>query len=181
MRELVVDLFTSLDGFAKGERSPAFFGYLGPDLARWIDGEGSRPEVLLMGRVTYQLLADVSLAQQDEAGRRMTDQPKIVFSRTLQEPLPWANTQLVASDAADAVRTLKDQPGERLRVIGSLSLVRGLLTGGVVDRLRLMVFPVLLGATGREPAFEGLGDVALELVGQDVLDDRLVLLEYCPA
>lgn len=68
-----------------------------------------------------------------------------------------------------------------LRTIGSLSLVGQLLNAGQVDRLRLMVFPLILGTTGQEPFFARLDDIALELVSETVLDGRVVLCDYRPA
>lgn len=60
MRTLTADLFVTLDGFAQGEGWPAYFGYFGPDLERWIQAEGAKPHVLLMGRVTYEMMASIS-------------------------------------------------------------------------------------------------------------------------
>jgi dihydrofolate reductase len=173
-RQLTADLFVTLDGFAQGENAPAFFGCLGPDLQRWIDAEQTAPQVVVMGRVTYEAMA--SMAQPSDA---MTRVAKAVVSRTLREPLAWENTRLLASD--DALAALKDEPGDPLRVIGSLSLVRRLMGRRLVDRLRLMVFPQVLGASGREPVFAGgLPDIDLELLRTEVLDLRLVLLEDSP-
>lgn len=172
-RQLTADLFVTLDGFAKGENAPAFFGCLGPDLQRWIDAEQTAPQVVVMGRVTYEAMA--SMAQPSDAMSRVA---KAVVSRTLREPLEWENTRVLASD--DALAALKDEPGDPLRVIGSLSLVRRLMRRGLVDRLRLMVFPQVLGASGREPVFAGLPDFDLQLLRTEVLDLRLVLLEYSP-
>lgn len=73
---------------------------------------------------------------------------------------------------------LKQQPGGPLRVIGSLSLTRSLLRLGLVDRLRLMLFPQVLGESGRERMLEGVPDLDLTLVSTKVLDERLVLVEY---
>ncbi|HXS45307.1 MAG TPA: dihydrofolate reductase family protein [Solirubrobacteraceae bacterium] len=77
-----------------------------------------------------------------------------------------------------AIRSLKHQPGPPLRSIGSLSLVKSLLRVGEVDRLRLMTFPLILGATGREPLFVDLPDLKLELVASEALDSMLVAVEY---
>jgi dihydrofolate reductase len=68
-----------------------------------------------------------------------------------------------------------------LRTIGSLSLVSQLLEAGLVDRLRLLVFPLIAGETGQEPAFARLPDIGLDLVGQSVFDGRIVLSEYRPS
>jgi len=82
--------------------------------------------------------------------------------------------------STDEIRALKEEPGDPLRSVGSLSLVKNLAELRLVDRLRLVVFPQILGATGREPILAGLPDIDLELVDNQVLDSRLVLLEYRP-
>jgi dihydrofolate reductase len=78
------------------------------------------------------------------------------------------------------VRRRKEAGGIDLRTVGSLSLVQQLLDARLVDRLRLMVFPLVLGESGERPVFEHAGDVALHLEGQTVLDGRIVLLDYRP-
>jgi dihydrofolate reductase len=98
--------------------------------------------------------------------------PKAVATRTLTGELDWNAT------AVPDVRDLKSAPGDPLRTVGSLSLVRSLLTDGLVDRLRLVVFPQILGATGTEPIFPGLPDLTLDLVHTEVLDGRLLAVTY---
>jgi dihydrofolate reductase len=181
MGQLTADLFVTLDGYAYGEGAPAYFGYPGPDLERWIDEHLATPQVLLMGRVTYEALSAIAQNEPVEGADRMNELPKVVFSRTLQEPLAWNNSRLAKADLADEVRSLKARTGDPLRTMGSLSVVKALMEAGLVDRLRLAVFPQILGSTGREPIFAGLPDVDLELVETDVLDGRLVTLEYRPA
>lgn len=180
MRHLTVDLFITVDGWAKGTSSPAYFGYGGPDLEAWIDAEAGRRHLMLMGATTYRALADVAATADDPASVRMTESAKVVFSRSLVEPLSWANTTLVAEDAESWVAAAKNRPGEPLRVVGSLSLGRSLLRAGLVDRYRLVVFPQILGATGAESPYVGLPDLGLELTGTSVLDRRLVVLDYRP-
>lgn len=179
MRELTVDLFVTVDGWARGRNSPAYFGYAGPDLDGWIGGQLAQPHVALMGSNTYRAL--VEFQGDDPAAKRMDEVPKVVFSTSLTEPLAWSNTTLVAEDAAVAVPAMKAEPGDPLRVIGSLSLVRSLFRLGQVDRLRLMVFPQVLGESGIEPALHDLPDINLQLASTQVLDNRLVLLDYRPA
>jgi dihydrofolate reductase len=176
MRSLTADLFVTVDGFARGENSPAFFGYDGPDLASWIGEQLSSPHVIVMGANTYRLFAGMGNQVDDP----MAVLPKVVFSQSLQPPLEWANTTLIADDAAAAMPALKDEDGAPLRVIGSISLVRSLLRLGLLDRLRLIVFPLVLGDSGREPAFAGLPDLNLRLDSTRVLDGRLILSEYVP-
>lgn len=178
MRELVADMLITLDSYALGEGAPAFFGYDGPELQRWIDAQASAPEELLMGRVTYELFS--AMEQGGKGDPHMTERPKRVFSNTLQAPLAWKGSRLVRGELIGEVRTLKAQEGERLRTVGSLSVVKSLLRAGLVDRLRLLVFPLILGDTGREPLFAELPDIELELMRSTVLDGRILALEYRP-
>jgi dihydrofolate reductase len=101
-----------------------------------------------------------------------------VFSSTLKERLTWANTELVGGDAVDAVRAMKQESGRPMRTLGSLALSRSLLQAGLVDCYRVVVFPVITGATGRDRIFDGYPDVALELVDHRTFDGRLQMLEY---
>lgn len=110
----------------------------------------------------------------------MAELRKIVFSGTIQPPLSWANTELRREDAVAGVRELKDSESGLIRTIGSLSLSRSLLAAGLVDRIRMMIFPLILGATGRERILDGLPDLDLQLVSARTLDGRLQLLEYAP-
>jgi dihydrofolate reductase len=178
MRDLIADLFISLDGFASGVNEPAFFGYFGKDLGKWVNDRLAEPQVLIMGRVTYTSLAQFSSAATDEVSIRMTELPKLVFSSTLREPLPWKNTRLVKGSLADEIRTLKRKTGAPLRCIGSISLVQSMIELGLVDRLRLMVFPLILGTAGKEPIFAAYRRTGLQLSSTSVLDSRLILLEY---
>ena len=178
MRELTADLFISLDGFASGVDQPAYFGYHGPDLADWVRRHLAEPQVILMGRATYEALAAFSATGTDDVSKRMTQLDKVVFSSTLEEPLAWDNTRLAKGAIGDEIAALKRQPGDPLRSIGSIRLVKSLVQLGLLDRLRLMIFPLILGEGGREPIFSGYPQVGLELVESKVLDSRLLLLEY---
>ena len=111
----------------------------------------------------------------------MDELPKIVLSRTLAEPLAWPNAHLLTGDLATVIDHLKQADGDPLRTIGSVSLVRDLMRLRLVDRLRLVVFPIVLGPDGREPTFAGYQRAAFELVSSSVLDGRLLLLEYRPS
>lgn len=107
--------------------------------------------------------------------------PKIVFSATLSEPLAWANTRLVAEDALEVVRSMKkDGSSGSLRTLGSLTLCRSLLQAGLVDRFRVVVFPVITGSSGHDRIYDGYPDVALEMVDSRTFDGRIQLLEYAP-
>lgn len=178
MRELTADLFISLDGFASGVDQLPYFGYFGEDLDSWVRDHLDRPQVIIMGRATYVALAEFSASSEDEVSVSMSRLPKLVFSSTLKEPLAWKNTRLLKGAIADEMKALKQQPGDPLRTIGSISLVKSMMQQGLVDRLRLMVFPLILGKAGREPIYAGYPHAGLELIETKVLDSRLTLLEY---
>src|SRR5215204_7108775 len=117
MGELIADLFITLDGYASGEGAQGYFVYLGPDLERWIDEHLAGPQVLLMGRVTYETMSAIVRDQPVEGADRMNELPKVVFSGTLWEPLEWENSRLAEADLVEEVRSLKAQTGDPLRTI----------------------------------------------------------------
>jgi len=179
MSTVLADLFVSADGYARGEHSPGYFGYFGPDLERWIDEEMARPQHVLMGRRTYELLEGLPAEARDAGYDRMSRQPTTVFSRTL-ESAAWPGADVEPRDAVEVVGERKASGEVPLRTMGSISIVRQLVNAGLVDRLRLMVFPLFVGPSGAEPAYVGLDETELELVDQRVLDGRILLVEYRP-
>jgi dihydrofolate reductase len=104
----------------------------------------------------------------------------VVFSATLEEPLTWANSTLVRDDAVEFVRALKEDGSGTLSTLGSVSLCRSLLRAGLVDRFRVVMFPVITGATGAERIYDGYPDVALDMIGSHTFDGRIQLVEYRP-
>ena len=82
----------------------------------------------------------------------------------LTEPLAWANTRLITGDAVEAVRAMKEDSRIELRTLGSVSLCRSLITAELVDRFRVVVFPVVTGATGQDRIYDGYPDIRLDLV-----------------
>jgi dihydrofolate reductase len=180
MPELVCELIVSLDGFARGQRSPGYFGYFGPDLAEWIETNTAAPHRMILGRRTYEALAELPAEVRDDGWQRMTSTPGWLFSRTLTTT-EWPGLEVVSDDLVGFVRELKRAEGSELRTLGSVSLVRQLLAAGLVDRLKLIVCPLVLAQSGIEPAFAGLPDLGLELLSTIILDGRALLLEYRPA
>ena len=179
MRPLVVDFIISLDGYGAAEGWPGYWGMEGPEYLGWLDEQ--EEHTALMGARTYRLMSGFAEQMPDEPSMAaLTATPKVVFSSTLQEPLSWANTELVHGDAVDAVRGMKEQTGPPMHTLGSLALSRSLLRAGLVDRYRVVVFPVITGATGRDRIFDGYPDVALDMVDHRTFDRRLQLLEYVP-
>lgn len=180
MPEVVCELIVSLDGFAKGQRSPGYFGYIGPDFAEWIKTNSAVPHRKLIGRRTYDLLSALPDDLRDESWHTMAATPGWLFSRTL-EKTDWPGLRVVRDEMVDFVCELKRVEGTELRTLGSLSLVHQLLAAGLVDRLKLVVCPLVLPQSGAEPTFAGLPDTGFDLLSTQVLDNRVLLLEYRPA
>jgi dihydrofolate reductase len=188
--DLMVDLIISLDGYASGEGWPGWWGLQGPEYLAWLEQESEKAYTFLMGANTYRLMSGMSEEAAAEGSGFSEDEgatltglaavPKVVFSSTLQAPLPWPNAELIAGDAVEAVAEMKRTRTGHLSTLGSLSLCRSLLTAGLVDRFRLVVFPVITGRTGRERIYDGYPDVALEMVDSRTFDGRTQLLEYVP-
>ncbi len=188
--DLMIDLIISLDGYASAEGWPGFWGLEGPEYLAWLGHEAEKEYTFLMGANTYRLMSSMSAEASSEGsefseaeGASLTGLdavPKIIFSSSLQAPLTWPNSELVAGDAVEAVNELKRTRTGHLSTLGSLSLCRSLLAAGIVDRFRLVVFPVITGRTGRERIYDGYPDIALEMVDSRTFDGRLQLLEYVP-
>lgn len=179
MPELMIDFITSLEGYGAADGWPGLWGLGGPEYLAWLEDQQEADYTVLMGANTYRLLS--GLAADGEPGiDALADMPKIVFSRTLTEPLSWPNTRLVSQGAVAAVREMKENGSESMRTIGSLTLCRSLLEAGLVDRFRVVVFPVITGSTGKDRIYDGYPDVSLELVDSRTFDGRLQLLEYTP-
>ena len=179
MSELLVDFITSLDGYGAAEGWPGWWGLEGPDYLAWLRDQPESDYTILLGANTYRLMS--GLAADGEPGTdALAGLSKVVFSTTLQEPLSWPNTQLVSGDAVTAVRELKETGGTPMRTLGSLALCRSLLNAGLVDRFRVVVFPVITGSTGRDRIYDGYPDVSLEMIASRTFDGRLQLVEYKP-
>jgi dihydrofolate reductase len=190
MQELLVDFIISLDGYGAAEGWPGFWGLEGPEYLGWLDQQPERDYTILMGANTYRLMsgfasqagaAGSDLRSEEEASvNHLTSASKVVFSSTLQPPLPWANTRLISGDAVEAVREMKREGNSPLTTLGSLTLCRSLLKAGLVDRFRVVVFPVITGSTGHDRIYDGYPDVALDMIASRTFDGRLQLLEYVP-
>ena len=176
-RTLTVDIFLSVDGWAGSEGLPGYFGYLGPELAEWITTEGAAPQLVVMGRRTYEALAGLPDEARDESWHHLTVMNKVAFSRTLKRTA-WPNTRICGEDLVDEIRRIKADGDVPLRTMGSLSVAQQLTSAGLVDRLRLMIFPLIAGNSGREAAFANMSSADLELIDHRTLDGRVLLVEY---
>jgi dihydrofolate reductase len=180
MPELLVDFITSLDGYGAAEGWPGWWGLEGPEYLAWLGESPEADHTVLMGANTYRLMS--GFAAEGEPGMdALAGLSKVVFSTTLREPLTWANTRLVNDDAIEVVGKMKHEEGATsMRTIGSLTVCRSLMNAGLVDRFRVVVFPVITGSSGRERIYDGYPDVALDMINSRTFDGRIQLVEYIP-
>jgi len=179
MAELIVDFITSLDGYAAAEGWPGLWGKGGPEYSAWLEKQPEADYTILMGANTYRLMSKLT-----EAGEPGTDNltklSTVVFSSTLPGPLKWPNAKLVSEDPVRVVREMKATAKKSMRTLGSLALCRSLLQARLVDRFRVVVFPVITGSSGRQRIYDGYPDVDLRMTASRTFDGRLQLVEYVP-
>jgi dihydrofolate reductase len=191
MQELLVDFITSLDGYGAAKGWPGWWGFEGPEYLGWLGQAPERDYTILMGANTYRLMSGFaaqykasatgdSPSNEETSITELASASKVVFSATLQPPLAWPNTRLISAEAVEAVRAMKREGDRPMRTLGSLALCRSLLTAGLVDRFRVVVFPVITGSTGYDRIYDGYPDVALDMVASRTFDGRLQLLEFVP-
>lgn len=174
---LVVTEFLSLDGVAE---SPQWtFPYWTDDTAAFKGEETKRSSALLLGRKTYEEFA-AAWPQRGNAdgGDFFNPVKKHVVTSTRTKDI-WQNAEFLKADRK-AIEALKAKPGGDLTVHGSLSLARWLLSEGLVDELRLLVYPVVVGK-GRRLFDDSVAPAALELAKAKALQKGVVALVYKPA
>ena len=187
MGRIVVTEFISLDGVVEAPGGGEDFQHGGWsfDISRGDEGdqfkldETMSSEALLLGRVTYEGFAAAWPSRDGEFADKFNQMPKYVVSSTLADP-DWSNTTVLSGDVAEEVAELKQKHEGDVVVHGSPSLVQTLLESDLVDELRLMVFPVVLGSGKR--LFGGTTDKKpLRLVDSKVVGDGVSILVYQPA
>lgn len=178
MRKVIVTEFVTLDGVMEDPTSWQR-GFESPNVGPFKADELFESGALLLGRVTYEEFAAYwpTASHTGAFGERMNALPKFVAT-TSPASLTW-NASPLQGDAVEAVRALKREAGEPLLVYGSGTLARTLLRHGLVDELRLMIYPLVLGRGRR--LFQGEDRVPLRLVSARDLGAGVMLLTYGPA
>jgi dihydrofolate reductase len=183
MAKIIVTEFVSLDGVMEDPGGAEDFKYGGWTFE--IDrGEGDKfkldetmeSDALLLGRVTYEGFAAAWPSREGEFADKFNNMPKYVVSSTLDQP-KWSNSTVLKGDAAEEVATLKQKQDGDIVVHGSGQLVQTLLEHDLVDELRLMVFPVVLGS-GRRLFGDTSDKKRLELVDSRTVGDGVTILVY---
>ena len=182
MRKVVAAEFLSLDGVMESP-DKWHFPYFNDEMGRAV-GEGfASADAMLMGRVNYEEWA-AYWPKQDPAENPMAAQmnamQKYVVSTTLEAPLEWQNSTLINENVAEEIAGLKRGEGGDIVISGSGALVRSLLQNGLLDELKLMIHPVVVGGGKRLFGDDG-GQKALELVESKTFETGVLYLTYRPA
>src|SRR5712691_5902637 len=187
MGRIVVTEFVSLDGVVEDPGGAESFRHGGWsfEISRGEEGDKFKldevfsSEALLLGRVTYEGFAAAWPSREGEFADKFNNMPKYVVSSTLDQP-EWNNTTVLKGDVVEAVRKLKREHDGNVVVHGSRQLAQTLLEHDLVDELRLMVFPIVLGRGKR--LFDEMSDKKrLKLVESRTVGDGVVILLYTPA
>ncbi len=187
MGRIVVTEFMSLDGVVEDPGGAEDFKHGGWsfEISRGDEGdqfkldETMASEALLLGRVTYQGFADAWPSREGEFAEKFNEMPKYVVSSTLSDP-EWNNSTVISGDVPQEVARVRDEVGGDLVVHGSPTLVQTLLENDLVDELRLMVFPVVLG-DGKRLFAETSDKKPLALADSKAVGDGVSILVYRPA
>lgn len=178
MRKVIVEAEVSLDGIMNG---PDFWGqvfkYHSSDVLDYLNKLLFAPDALLLGRLTYEVFAEVWPSRQGKDAERINRMPKYVASRTLQEPLAW-NATLIKGDLVKEIGKLKQEPGQDLLQYGVGELTDTMLKHGLVDELRLLVFPFTFGKGPR--VFENMDINTLKLLDTKTFSSGVIALHYQP-
>jgi dihydrofolate reductase len=187
MGKIVVTEFVSLDGVIEDPGGSENFKYggwsfeieRGPEGEQFKLDETMASDALLLGRVTYEGFANAWPSREGDFADKFNQMPKYVVSSTLEDP-EWTNSTVLEGDLSDEVARLKERHDGDIVVHGSAQLVRGLLDRDLVDELRLMVFPVVLG-DGKQLFAETSAKKPLRLTDSKVVGDGVAILVYEPA
>jgi dihydrofolate reductase len=183
---IVVTEFVSLDGVMEDPGGAEDFKHGGWSFAISRGDEGDKfkvdeafsSEALLLGRVTYEGFAEAWPSREGEFADKFNTMPKYVVSSTLKEP-EWNNSTVLSGDVVKEVEKLRQEQDGDIVIHGSARLVQTLIEHDLVDELRLMVYPVVLGS-GKRLFGETTDKKPLRLVDSKVVGDGVAILIYEP-
>jgi dihydrofolate reductase len=192
VRSLFLFMMVSLDGYFEGPNRDLSWHVVDEEFNRFAVDQLNEIGTLLFGRVTYHLFEDYwpkagrdpTMSRENlEIAQMIDDVEKIVFSRTLakvKEVDGWRNVRLIREAQPEEIKRLKQLPGKDIAIFGSNDLATNLLRMGLIDELRIMVNPVILG--NGNPLFRGMTDhVKLKLLRTKTFRSGNVLHYYQPS
>ena len=183
------DIFSTLDGFGSYGLDGDWGGYWGkqgPELLERRLASFVAEQRMVFGATTFRQFVEMLASSTEKSDvrdpwvTRMRNMPATVVSSTLKGPQAWPNATIVNGDAIAIVTQIKKESELPLRSHGSISLNRALMAAGLVDFVRVTVFPVISGKTGTHPIFKGAADFDLEMVESLTLDSNIQELIYRP-
>ena len=180
MRKIIVEAEVSVDGAMGGENADFWqqvFPFHSEDVKEYLNELLFMPDALLLGQKTYEFFAQVWPTRQGNDADKINSMPKYVASRKLTEPLQW-NATLLKGDAAEEIRKLKQESGNSLVQYGVGELTHTMLEHGLVDELRLLMYPFAFGEGPR--IFEHTGIHTLKLLETMTFSSGAVALHYQP-
>jgi dihydrofolate reductase len=178
MRKVIMWDMVTPEGFFEGPDHDLGWFVFDNELGAYIVETQKQAEVLLFGRITYEMMKGHWQGAEGPIADFMNSVEKVVFSGTLQSA-EWNNTHLVRSDVPGEVRRLKAEGSGDIFVFGSAVLASTLMAEGLIDELRLGISPVLIGA-GVPLLKGGFGRLSLELLSAKALKSGVVILHYAP-
>ena len=183
MRKLIFQMLISLDGYYEGLNHEIDWHIVDDEFNDYAHELVGSADILLFGRVTYQLMANywpTAAASPDDpiTTKLMNDARKIVFSKTLKS-VDWKNTTLINTDPVKEIKHLKKLPGGNLVMMASSDLAVTLLKEGVIDEFQIILNPIILGSG--KSLFKGLDQrIPLKLIKTQVFKSGVVVLTYQP-
>jgi dihydrofolate reductase len=179
MRKIIAGVFIALDGVVEDPQD-WHFPYFNDEMGEAVSSQMAAADTMLLGRRTYEEFAAYWPNQTNEPfADTMNKTPKLVASTTLNE-VEWQNSTLIQGNVAEELRRLKQEPGKNISITGSGTLVRSLIRDEVLDELRLLVHPFVVGSGKR--LFDGdLDHKPLALVDSKVFSTGVLYLTYAPA
>lgn len=178
MRKIIVSTMVSLDAVMENPQNWSF-DYMSDDLLQYIREQLFASDALIMGRETYEGFSQAwsSRAGADDFADRINALPKFVASRTAQEPLTW-NSTLIKGDIGTEVTKLKQQQGQNILQYGCGELTHTLMQHGLIDEIRLLVFPVAVGSGQR--VLEKINLTKMKLLEAKPFSSGVVAMHYQP-
>jgi len=179
MRKIVAGLFVSLDGAAEAP-DKWHFPYFNEEMEEAVGAQMAESDALLLGRVTFEEWEGYwpGKTGEDPAAEFINGMDKYVVTTT-RESTEWENTTFLRGDLVERVTELKRRPGKNVLVSGGPTLVRSLLRHGLLDELRLLIHPIVVGSGQR--LFQDGDQIPLKLTSSTVFTTGVLSLVYEPA
>ena len=180
MGKIIATEFMSLDGVFEAPET-WHFPYLSDDMNAFNQTEINGTDAFLLGRVTYDIFAGFWPTQthnEDGIADQLNNAPKFVVSSTLKQA-NWNNSTLISANFMDEIAKIKQQISGSIGISGSGTLVRSLLQAGLLDELRYMVHPIVVGH-GEHLFKDGVDSLPLKLISTKTFTSGVVVLNYGP-